>query len=56
MSNTVHSLQHEKGGGIGMYEIAKVSDFIEYEFILINEDKFTFTMRSFVVSKKKKEI
>ncbi len=42
---------HEKGGGIGMYEIAKVSDFIEYEFISINEDKFTFTMRSFIKTK-----
>jgi hypothetical protein len=35
---------HEKGGGIGMYEIAKVSSSIEYEFEAINEDKYRFTM------------
>ena len=48
---------HEKGGGIGMYEIAKVSDSIEYEFTKINEDKYYFTMKSFVKprSKVKKE-
>ncbi|MEA1917936.1 MAG: SiaB family protein kinase [Campylobacterota bacterium] len=45
---------HEKGGGIGIYEIAKVSDSIEYEFIKINEDKYSFTMKSFVKPKEKK--
>ncbi len=49
---------HEKGGGIGMYEIAKISDCIEYEFIKINEDKYYFTMKSVVkpkVREKKEE-
>ena len=44
---------HGKGGGIGMYEIAKVSDEIFYSFEAINEDKYHFTMGS-IVSKKKK--
>ncbi len=44
---------HEKGGGIGMYEIAKISDSVEYEFKAINEDKYYFTMRSFVKIKGK---
>ena len=44
---------HEKGGGIGMYEIAKVSDSIEYEFRKINDDKYHFTMRSIVKVKVK---
>jgi len=43
---------HEKGGGIGLYEIAKVSNSIEYKFTSINEDKYYFTMQSFVESKK----
>ena len=46
---------HQKGGGIGMYEIAKVSDSIEYSFTPINEDKFIFTMKSIVFAKKKKK-
>jgi len=46
---------HEKGGGIGMYEIAKVSDSIEYNFEAINEDKYRFTMKSFVKPKARKE-
>jgi len=46
---------HEKGGGIGMYEIAKVSDSIEYNFEAINEDKYIFTMKSFVKPKAKRE-
>jgi len=45
---------HEKGGGIGMYEIAKVSDSIEYSFTSINEDKYYFTMKSVVNPKRKK--
>jgi hypothetical protein len=49
---------HEKGGGIGMYEIAKVSDNIEYKFIAINKDKYIFTMKSFIKHKarERKEI
>jgi len=43
---------HEKGGGIGMYEIAKASDSIDYSFEPINEDKYYFTMRSIVQIKK----
>jgi len=39
---------HEKGGGFGMYEIAKVSNSIEYRFKKINEDKYYFTMKSIV--------
>ena len=46
---------HEKGGGIGMYEIAKVSDSIEYNFTAINEDKYSFTMKSFITKKKRIE-
>jgi PAS domain S-box-containing protein len=43
---------HAKGGGIGMYEIAKVSDKIEYKFTPINEDKYYFTMKSIIFIKK----
>jgi len=45
---------HEKGGGIGLYEIAKASDSIEYSFEAINEDKYSFTMKSIVKAKEKK--
>jgi hypothetical protein len=45
---------HGKGGGIGMYEIAKVSDEIIYQFEAINEDKYYFTMGSIVKKKEKK--
>jgi serine phosphatase RsbU (regulator of sigma subunit) len=47
---------HSKGGGIGVYEIAKISDYIEYEFININDDKYYFTMTSIVHLKKKEQI
>lgn len=43
---------HEKGGGIGMYEIAKISHKIEYTFDKINEEKYYFTMSSIVNTKK----
>jgi len=39
---------HEKGGGIGFYEIAKRSDHIEYEFTELNEEKLTFEFKAFV--------
>ncbi len=39
---------HKRGGGIGMYEIAKISDSIEYRFKAINDDKYYFTMKSIV--------
>ena len=44
---------HKKGGGIGLYEIAKVSNNIEYNFEYINDDKYSFTMRSIVKPKEK---
>jgi len=46
---------HEKGGGIGIYEIAKVSESIEYEFNAINEDKYTYILKSIVRKKAPKE-
>jgi hypothetical protein len=46
---------HQKGGGIGMYEIAKVSNKIIYEFKPINEDKFYFMMGSIIQPKKGKK-
>ena len=46
---------HGKGGGIGIYEIAKVSDSIEYNFMALNEDKYMFMMKSVVKNKKSKE-
>jgi len=46
---------HGKGGGIGFYEIAKVSNNIEYNFKAINDDKYYFTMKS-VVKIKTKEL
>jgi PAS domain S-box-containing protein len=39
---------HQKGGGIGLYEIAKMSDEINYKFISINKDKFYFIMYSII--------
>ena len=42
---------HEKGGGIGFFEIAKLCSGIEYEFTAINEDKYYFIMRSFMKPK-----
>ena len=44
---------HEKGGGIGLYEIAKRSGKIEYEFTQINEDRFSFRFSSCVRTGKK---
>jgi len=39
---------HDLGGGIGMYEIAKASDSIEYIFKQINADKCRFSIKSIV--------
>jgi len=47
---------HDKGGGIGLYEIAKASDTIEYNFEAINEDKYEFTMKSMINIKKIKGV
>ena len=44
---------HKQGGGIGLYEIAKVSDKILYEFHIINENKYRFVMKSIIYSKDK---
>ncbi|MEA3314790.1 MAG: SiaB family protein kinase [Campylobacterota bacterium] len=45
---------HQKGGGIGFYEISKISDSIEYSFKNINKEKFYFTLKSVVKQKEKK--
>ncbi len=37
---------HEKGGGIGFYEIGKRCDKIEYKFANINENKFYFHIKT----------
>lgn len=39
---------HSKGGGIGLYEIAKRSDKIQYEFKKINNNKYYFHFISMV--------
>jgi hypothetical protein len=43
---------HEKGGGIGFYEIAKRCSHINYEFKPINEDKFYFHFKASIASDK----
>ena len=45
---------HEKGGGIGFYEIAKLAQTIEYEFKVINEQKFSFEFKVVIKSRKEK--
>jgi len=45
---------HDKGGGIGFYEIAKISSKLEYSFEKLNADKYNFTLKVRVESKKKK--
>jgi hypothetical protein len=44
---------HNQGGGIGFYEIAKLSKDIQYKFEKINKDKFYFTMKILIKSKKR---
>ena len=44
---------HDKGGGIGFYEIAKLCTHIEYNFTAINEDKYYFEFKGFVEGKNK---
>ncbi|MEA3498605.1 MAG: SiaB family protein kinase [Campylobacterota bacterium] len=46
---------HSKGGGIGFFEIAKVSSSLEYKFTAINEDKYYFEFKVSVDSEKKKK-
>lgn len=45
---------HEKGGGIGFYEIGKRADKIEYDFIEINSDKFYFQFKAYIQTNKEK--
>jgi len=45
---------HEKGGGIGFYEIAKLAYSIEYKFKAINEEKFSFEFKAVVKPRKKR--
>lgn len=42
---------HEKGGGIGTYEIAKISDSVSYNFEQINEDRFIYSLKVILKSK-----
>jgi len=46
---------HEKGGGIGLYEIAKRSDSIEFNIYKINEDKYYFNVKTKIINTKKKD-
>jgi len=39
---------HEKGGGIGFYEIAKRCDKIDYSISKINDDKYYFNIKTYV--------
>ncbi len=41
---------HEKGAGIGFYEIEKLSNSIDYSFKQINEDKYFFCFKSTIIS------
>ena len=43
---------HEKGGGIGFYEIAKKCDSIEYAFTPINNDRYYFHIKTNIMTKK----
>lgn len=45
--------RHEKGGGIGFYEIAKRCDNIEYNFQKINEDRYYFQIKTNINKKRK---
>lgn len=43
---------HQKGGGIGFYEIAKRSDEIKYEFKKTNDEKYYFHFISKIITNK----
>jgi len=43
---------HKKGGGIGFYEIAKIAHKMEYNFKQINSQRFLFTIKAIVKTKK----
>ena len=44
---------HNRGGGIGFYEIGKRADQIEYNFRAISEDKFYFQFKAYIQVKKR---
>ena len=46
---------HTRGGGIGMYEIAKISDEIDFSFSPTDGDKLIFCMKSVIYKKVKKD-
>ena len=43
---------HEKGGGIGFYEIAKLANEFNYKFESINDERFYFRFSIMLVTKK----
>ncbi|MFT5661195.1 MAG: hypothetical protein ACI9TV_001841 [Sulfurimonas sp.] len=43
---------HDKGGGIGFYEIAKKCDHIDFNFTYIQEDRYYFHMKTTILTKK----
>ena len=43
---------HEKGGGIGFYEIARRCNDLKYKFLKLNEDKFVFHLNVKINAKK----
>lgn len=44
---------HEKGGGIGFYEIAKLIQEFKYNFTEINEQKYMYEFKAIFSTKKK---
>ena len=45
---------HEKGGGIGFYEIAKLIQSFEYSFTQINEEKYVYEFKAVLASRRSK--
>ncbi len=45
--------KHDRGAGIGFYEIAKISQNIKFEFSQMNEESFTFSFNVLVSNKQK---
>ncbi|MCJ8326683.1 MAG: SiaB family protein kinase [Campylobacterales bacterium] len=43
--------KHAQGAGIGFYEIAKRCDKLEYEFEYINENRYYFNLKTFILKK-----
>ena len=44
--------KHEKGGGIGFFEITKKCDFFEFDFQQINEDRYYFHIKTHFLNNK----